>query len=85
MKMLLNVLRTKAFNELFYRGLQNMASPIVEISEGKLSGTFLDDLDGNKFCAFLGIPYAKPPVGNLRFKVRYHRKVKIYVALLKQL
>lgn len=72
--MLIKVIRRKVLNDFFCRGLQNMASPIVEISHGQLRGTLFDNLEGNKFCAFLGIPYAKPPVGNLRFKVRYNKK-----------
>lgn len=48
-----------------------MEAPTVEISEGGLRGLFCENLDGEKFCAFLGIPYAKPPVGDLRFKVRF--------------
>lgn len=75
--MLRKVIRRKAFNDFFCRRSQNMASPIVEISHGELRGTFFDNLEGNKFCAFLGIPYAKPPVGSLRFKVRYNRKHRI--------
>lgn len=47
-----------------------MDSPIVEITDGRLRGLAWENLDGEKFCAFLGIPYAKPPVGDLRFKVR---------------
>lgn len=70
-KMLIKIIRRKALNDVFFRGLRNMATPTVEISEGQLRGKFLEDLDGNKFYAFLGVPYAKPPVGDLRFKVRY--------------
>jgi carboxylesterase type B len=38
--------------------------PIVCISDGCIRGVSYKDYDG-----FLGIPYAKAPVGNLRFKV----------------
>lgn len=48
-----------------------MDGPIVQISDGKVLGTYREDLNGDKFCAYLGIPYGKPPVGNLRFKVIY--------------
>lgn len=43
--------------------------PIVEISVGKLRGTITKDDNDEQVYAFLGIPYAKAPVGNLRFKV----------------
>lgn len=43
--------------------------PEVEISDGKLEGKYMVTRRGRKFSAFLGIPYAKPPLGELRFKV----------------
>lgn len=45
-----------------------MDSPTVYVKQGKLLGKFDKDYHGNKFIAFYGIPYAKPPVGPLRFK-----------------
>ncbi|CAH1100290.1 unnamed protein product [Psylliodes chrysocephalus] len=45
-----------------------MAEPVVEVREGKLLGVTKNDRNGNKFYGFQGIPYAKPPVGELRFK-----------------
>ncbi|XP_017774502.1 PREDICTED: esterase E4-like [Nicrophorus vespilloides] len=41
---------------------------LVELDDGKLSGGQFSDRLGGKFYAFQGIPYAKPPIGNLRFK-----------------
>lgn len=43
--------------------------PIINISEGKIKGYIRKNLNGESFYAFLGIPYGKPPVGSLRFKV----------------
>ncbi|CAG9862813.1 unnamed protein product [Phyllotreta striolata] len=41
---------------------------IVQTVEGQLQGCIKENLDGEKFFCFLGVPYAQPPVGNLRFK-----------------
>lgn len=46
-----------------------MTAPIVTIEEGQVKGTQTENYQGGKFFSFLGIPYAKPPVGELRFKV----------------
>lgn len=44
-------------------------SLIVEVNQGKLQGKQNKSLlSGNTYYTFAGIPYAKPPVGDLRFK-----------------
>ncbi|XP_044592530.1 juvenile hormone esterase-like [Cotesia glomerata] len=45
-----------------------MESPIVEVEQGQLSGTRENNINGVDFYAFKGIPFAKPPVDDLRFK-----------------
>ncbi|XP_022828344.1 juvenile hormone esterase-like [Spodoptera litura] len=41
----------------------------VEVAQGQLRGELLDTVTGEaKYYSFKGIPYAKPPVGDLRFK-----------------
>ncbi|KAK9736741.1 Carboxylesterase family [Popillia japonica] len=42
--------------------------PIVTTKYGRVRGTTLTTRNGESFLAFRGIPYAKPPIGSLRFK-----------------
>lgn len=45
-------------------------SPVVTSSKGKIKGIVsVTSRDRKPYSAFMGIPFAKPPVGNLRFKV----------------
>lgn len=43
--------------------------PMVKISNGAIRGQTLQSRDGRDYYSFTGIPYAKPPIGPLRFKV----------------
>ncbi|XP_033228895.1 esterase FE4-like [Belonocnema kinseyi] len=43
------------------------AESLVEISQGILNGTIQVSRNGRIYSAFLGIPFGKPPIGNLRF------------------
>ncbi|XP_057330625.1 esterase E4-like isoform X2 [Microplitis mediator] len=45
-----------------------MENPIVQVQQGKLRGIKERNYNGNNYYAFRGIPYAKPPIGKLRFK-----------------
>lgn len=63
---------------MFYRKLQllvalavfaNAENPIVEIPQGLLRGSVDTDRNGNDFYKFMNVPYAQPPIGDLRFKV----------------
>nr|XP_026483497.1 esterase FE4-like [Vanessa tameamea] len=42
--------------------------PQVKVPQGVLKGKVCSTYNGKKFYSFEGIPYAKPPVGDLRFK-----------------
>lgn len=41
----------------------------VRIADGILKGQALQSRDGRIYYSYTGIPYAKPPIGELRFKV----------------
>jgi len=44
---------------------------VLQLDQGELTGSSLRSRNGRKFNAFQGIPYAKSPIGDLRFKVNY--------------
>ncbi|XP_065219705.1 uncharacterized protein LOC135845169 [Planococcus citri] len=41
---------------------------IVRTSKGQVSGVLFTSRNGSKYHAYLGIPFAKPPLGRLRFR-----------------
>ncbi|KAG6458745.1 hypothetical protein O3G_MSEX011036 [Manduca sexta] len=43
-------------------------NPIVTVKQGKVKGAVKSLPDGKTYYSFKGIPYAQPPVGNLRFQ-----------------
>ncbi|XP_022165706.1 esterase FE4-like [Myzus persicae] len=44
------------------------ADDVLQLDQGKLTGSSLRSRNGREFKAFQGIPYAKSPTGDLRFK-----------------
>lgn len=46
-----------------------MKHPIVKIKDGAIKGNIDKDYLDNPYYSFLGIPYGKAPVKELRFKV----------------
>lgn len=40
----------------------------VRVEDGRIVGRYLTSNTGKSIRAFMGIPYAEPPVGNLRFR-----------------
>lgn len=46
--------------------------PTIALQQGTLQGINFKTVWGKEYLAFLGIPYAKPPVGDLRFRVSYN-------------
>ncbi|KAK5649339.1 hypothetical protein RI129_000368 [Pyrocoelia pectoralis] len=53
---------------LYVSGSVANDGPLVETSLGKILGFYRSSFEGRVFSAFEGIPYAKPPVGDLRFE-----------------
>ena len=42
--------------------------PLVTLEDGEVMGTVKVSRNKSDFAAFMGIPYAQPPIGDLRFK-----------------
>lgn len=42
---------------------------LIETKNGFLRGTIERSVENFYYCAFKGVPYAKPPINELRFKV----------------
>lgn len=67
------------FNRFYYSVITKRFFPVVTTSEipppnvttkyGIVEGKWGVSYDGRKYAIFEGLPYAKPPVGNLRFEV----------------
>lgn len=67
----MEVLSTLMLISGFICGIENT----LELNQGKIKGSYLKSRNGRVFEAFQGIPYAKPPVGDLRFKVNFTLKL----------
>ena len=53
---------------LFSKSLASPFVSIVEAPAGKVKGALISSKYGRNISAYRGIPYAKPPIGDLRFK-----------------
>lgn len=50
--------------------------PSLEIPDGQIVGTYGETVNGTKYVAFKGIPYAEPPIGDLRFAVSFFNRME---------
>ncbi|XP_063836525.1 juvenile hormone esterase-like isoform X2 [Ostrinia nubilalis] len=50
------------------RGGRMTEAPVVTVEQGQLQGRVAASPSGKAYYSFQGIPYAKPPLGSLRFK-----------------
>ena len=56
--------------ESIFRKRSIEKSQIIDTDTGSLEG-LKETYDGEKYDIYMGIPYAEPPVGNLRFQVKW--------------
>lgn len=72
---------------LFDRSVEGRTSKelLITLPNGsELSGRALQSHDGRPFKAYMGIPYAQPPLGDLRFKVslRFFKRFEFLLNIL---
>lgn len=65
----MNFLITIIFGSISIGSICAISNPIVNIKNGTLEGSLMKSRKGREFAAFRGIPYALPPLGELRFEV----------------
>lgn len=59
----------------------DFAPPVLEISNGWLQGTLQKSYNGRVYSSFQGIPYARPPIGDLRFEVNITRLGNVAITM----
>ncbi|XP_014273017.1 esterase FE4 [Halyomorpha halys] len=57
-----------SYTLVLYQTVVLASQPEVLLQQGTLKGFWAKSVGGHSYAAFLGIPYAKPPVGKHRFK-----------------
>lgn len=55
----------------------------VTVEQGTLIGATLLSRNGRQYHAFQGIPFAKPPIDDLRFQVTYYQHFYLFSAQVK--
>jgi carboxylesterase type B len=56
--------------------MQGEETVSVGVAQGELQGRKTVTASGTTYYSFKGIPYAKPPLGSLRFRVSTHTQGK---------
>lgn len=46
--------------------------PIIRSRSGTIQGTYRKSFTGRMYSSYEGIPYAAPPIGELRFEVNFY-------------
>lgn len=59
-----------------------ITNPIVVTPLGTMRGTIFESRLGKTIYSFLGVPYAKPPVEELRFKVINDISTQMYILII---
>lgn len=54
---------------LLHSEIYVLCQKLVTIPQGTLEGIELTNENGKNFTGYRGVPYAKPPLGDLKFKV----------------
>jgi len=68
---LLGIIVTLVATYAYREFLITIDGPIVEIKTGHIQSIVSKSREGTKYYEFLGIPYATPPIGQLRFEVSF--------------
>lgn len=63
-------------------GLANGLAPRITLNDGTIEGHYLKTIRGREFEAFEGVPYAKPPVGELRFEVTISKLIRHFIVVI---
>ena len=62
------------FVQIILTGANGQVDPLITTEYGVIEGYNYVTPDGSEMEMFLGIPYAKPPINELRFEVRFFKK-----------
>ena len=73
------MLRLLFFCVAFVTSRAQVAGPVVTITSGEIQGEIVATHYGINVHSFQGIPYGRPPIGELRFEVSFSLSTNISV------